>query len=54
VGPVIQKKGVILIAGAEVAPQKGQHPVFRLNLAAQDPAQLREADKTLQQMGLAV
>ena len=38
VGAVVDEEGFVLVAGAEVAPQQGQHPVFRLNLAAQHAA----------------
>ena len=54
VGAVIDEEGLVLVAGAEVAPQEGENPVFRLNLAAQDAAQLREADKAFEQMDLAL
>jgi len=45
VGAVINEKSLVLIAGAEVAPQNGEDPVFRFDLAAQDAAQLGEAEK---------
>ena len=54
VGAVIDEEGLVLVAGAEVAPQEGENPVFWLNLAAQDAAQLREADKAFEQMDLAL
>jgi len=37
-----------------MGPQQGQDPVLGLDLTAQDPAQVREADKPLQQVGLSV
>ena len=47
VGAVVDEEFFVLIPGAEVASENGQHPVFRFNLAAQHPAKLRKADKTL-------
>jgi hypothetical protein len=45
VGAVINEKFLVLIAGAEVAPQNGEDPVFRFDLTAEDAAQLGEAEK---------
>ena len=45
VGAVINEKLLILVAGAEVAPQNGEDPVFRFDLTAEDAAQLGEAEK---------
>ena len=38
VGAVVEEKAFVVIAGAEVAPQKGQNLVFWLDFAAQDAA----------------
>ena len=38
VGAVVEEKTFVVIAGAEVAPQKGQNLVFWLDFAAQDAA----------------
>ena len=54
VGAVIDEKFFILVSGAEMAPQQRQYPVLRLDLSAQNAAQLGKADKALQQMGLTV
>ena len=53
-GPVIEEEGLPLIAGTEVAPQQGEHSVFGPDLPAQHAAQLGEADKALELVGLAV
>ena len=51
---VIEKKTLILIPGAEVAPQDGQDPVFRFDLSSQHASQVGETNEALQQMGLAI
>lgn len=53
-GPVIQEKGVIRIAGAKVAPQQGKHPVLGLDLSAQNAAQIGKAGKSLEQVRLRI
>ena len=45
VGAVVNEKLLVLIAGAEVAPQNGEDPIFRFDLASQNAAQLGEAEK---------
>ena len=49
-GPVIQEKGIVRIAGTKVTPQQRKHPVFRLDLSAQNTAQIGKAGKPLEQM----
>ena len=53
-GAVVEEKVLILIAGAEVAPQQREHTVLRFDLRSQDAAVVREADEALQKVGLAV
>ena len=45
VGAVINEKFLVLIAGTEVAPQNGEDPIFRFDLASQNAAQIGEAEK---------
>ena len=45
VGAVVNEKLLVLIAGAEVAPQNGEDPIFRFDLASQNAAQIGEAEK---------
>lgn len=54
VDPVVDQEVLILKAGAEMPPQQGKDPVFRLDLRGQDATVVREADEALQKMGLAV
>jgi len=54
IGAVVKEKTLVVEAGDKVPAQHGQNPVSRLNLSAQHAAQVRKADKTLQQMDLAV
>ena len=54
VGAVVEEELLIEIPGAEVAPENGEHPVLRLNLAAQRAPQVGEADESLEKVGLAL
>ena len=54
VGPIIQEKGVIRIAGTKVPPQQGKHPVLGLDLSAQNAAQVGKAGKSLEQVRLRI
>ena len=54
VGTVIEEKLFTLVAGAKVAPQQRQDPIFRFDLSAQYAAQVGKADKAFQQVDLAV
>ena len=51
---VIEEKGLIVAALAEVTAQKRQNAVFRFDLPAQDAAQIGKAHKALENMGLAL
>ena len=53
-GAVVDEKILVLEAGAEVAPQQGEHSVFRLDLRGQHSAVVGEADEAPEKMGLAV
>ena len=53
-GAVVDEEVLILVAGAEMAPQQREHTVLRFDLRGQDAAVVREADEALQKMGLAV
>ena len=53
-GAVVDEEVLILVAGAEMAPQQREHTVLRLDLRGQDAAVVREADEALQKVGLAV
>ena len=53
-GAVVEEKTLVEIAGAEVDPQNGQHSVLRLDLTAQHAPKIREADKPLEEMCLAL
>ena len=54
VGAVVEEELLIEIPGAEVAPENGEHPVFRLNLAAQHAPKVGEANESLEKVGLAL
>ena len=45
VGAVIQEKGFVGIAFAEIAAQKGEHPIFRPDLGTQNTAVIRKTNE---------
>ena len=53
-GAVVDEEVLILVAGAEMAPQQREYTVFRFDLRGQDATVVREADKALQKMSLTV
>ena len=53
-GAVVDEEVLILVAGAEMAPQQREHTVLWFDLRCQDAAVVREADEALQKVGLAV
>ena len=53
-GAVVDEEVLILVAGAEMAPQQREHTVLWFDLRGQDAAVVREADEALQKVGLAV
>ena len=54
VSAVVNKKLILPVPGAKMGAQQREDPVFGFDLAAKNTAQLRKADKALEQMGFAV
>ena len=54
VAPVVEEEPLPLAPGAEVGPQQRQYPVFGPDLSGEDAAEVREPDKALKKVGLAL